>query len=387
MSIPHRIYVGLGSLKLTVILILCLTLLTFVGTLAQVDKGLFDAQRLYFDAWIVMHPVRELTVPLPGGQLVMVLLFVNLLIGGFLRIRRSRRLIGVYIGHVGIALLLLAGFVKLHHSDDGYLALFEKDRANFFESHYHWELAVARPDGRELVVGETALADAIDRTLVVQSRDLPFSLRIEGFAPNSKPLPESQGRSGGDVIEGIFLQRRPRAKEREGDHPGLYLAVRGNDGVERRTMLWGSDMLQPRAWHTEIDGAAWTFDLRRVRYPLPFTVRLDDFKKEEHPGTRIASKYASDITQIGAGSDRPVEIKMNEPLRDAGYVLFQSSWGPPDARPGEPLYSQFSVVRNPSDHLPLVACIVLAIGLLWHFGSRLLRSISAALLRQQAAHS
>lgn len=47
MSIPHRIYVGLGSLKLTVVLILCLTLLTYVGTLAQVDKGLFDAQRIY----------------------------------------------------------------------------------------------------------------------------------------------------------------------------------------------------------------------------------------------------------------------------------------------------------------------------------------------------
>lgn len=387
MSILHRLYVGLGSLKLTVILILCLTLLTYVGTLAQVDKGLFDAQRLYFDSWIVRHPVRALTVPLPGGQLVMVTLFVNLLIGGFLRIRRSRRLIGVYIGHVGIALLLLAGFVKLHHSDDGYLALFEKDRANFFESHYHWELAVTRQDGREFVVGEVALADAADKTLIAQHRDLPFALRVEGFAPNSRPRPERENRGGGDVVEGVFLERRPRAKDREADHPGVYLALRGSDGVERRTVLWGSDMLQPRAWQTEIDGSAWTFDLRRVRHPLPFTVRLDDFKKEEHPGTKIASNYASDITQIGRGSDRPVEIKMNEPLRDAGFVLFQSSWGPPDAEPGEPLYSQFSVVRNPSDHLPLFACIVLAIGLLWHFGSRLFRSITTAFTRQQAARS
>lgn len=387
MSILKRIYVGLGSLKLTVILLLFLMLLTYVGTLAQVGKGLFDAQRTYFDSWLVLHPLRHLTVPLPGGQLVMVVLFVNLLIGGFLRIRRSTRLIGVYIGHVGIALLLLAGFVKLHHSDDGYVALFEKDRANFFESHYHWELVVARVGGREFVVPETTLAQATDHRLHLQHTDLPFALHVEGFAPNSTPRPAGENAIGGDVVEGFFLERRPAAKEREGDQPGAYVAVRGKDGVERRNILWGSDMLRPRAWRTEIDGATWSFDLRRQRYPLPFTVRLDDFKKEEHPGTRIASSYASDITQLVGSSERTVEIKMNEPLRDAGYVLFQSSWGPPDAEPGEPLFSQFSVVRNPSDHLPLIACIVLAIGLLWHFGFRLWRSVSSALLRPSATPS
>ncbi len=381
MPLLHRIYVGLGSLKLTVVLLACLTLLTFVGTLAQVDKGLFDAQRLYFDSWVVLHPVRYLTIPLPGGQLVMVVLFVNLLIGGFLRIRRSKRLVGVYVAHVGIALLLLAGFVKLHHSDDGYLALFEQDRANYFESHYHWELVVAGPSGREFVVPEATLLEATDHRVRLQHVDLPFDLRIEGFAPNATPRPARENDIGGDEVEGVFLERRPRAKEREGDQPGVYVAVRGKDGVERRNILWGSDMLRPRAWKTEIDGATWAFDLRHERFELPFTVRLDDFKKEEHPGTRIASSYASDITQLTGGSERPVEIKMNEPLRDAGFVLFQSSWGPPDAEPGEPLYSQFSVVRNPSDHWPLIACVVLAIGLLVHFGSRLQRSVSTTLVR------
>jgi hypothetical protein len=51
------------------------------------------------------------------------------------------------------------------------------------------------------------------------------------------------------------------------------------------------------------------------------------------------------------------------PLRDKGLILFQSSWGPQDAAPGDDLFSVFSVVRNPSDHWPLYSCIVIAIGM------------------------
>jgi hypothetical protein len=69
--------------------------------------------------------------------------------------------------------------------------------------------------------------------------------------------------------------------------------------------------------------------------------------------------------------ERPVRISMNQPLRDGGLVLYQASWGPSNARPGDPLFSTFAVVRNPADRLPLVACIVIAAGLLVHFGRKL----------------
>ena len=62
---------------------------------------------------------------------------------------------------------------------------------------------------------------------------------------------------------------------------------------------------------------------------------------------------------------------MNEPLRDGGLVLYQASWGPSNARPGERLFSTLAVVRNPADHWPLAACLVIAAGLLFHFGRML----------------
>ena len=71
-------------------------------------------------------------------------------------------------------------------------------------------------------------------------------------------------------------------------------------------------------------------------------------------------------------SPRPVKIAMNEPLRSRGLVLYQASWGPSNARPGDPLFSTLSVVQNPADQYPLYACIVIAIGLLLHFSRKLL---------------
>ncbi len=66
---------------------------------------------------------------------------------------------------------------------------------------------------------------------------------------------------------------------------------------------------------------------------------------------------------------------MNEPLREQGLVVYQASWGPQNARPGDPLFSTLSVVRNPADQFPLYACIVIATGLVFHFSRKLVRYI------------
>ena len=85
---------------------------------------------------------------------------------------------------------------------------------------------------------------------------------------------------------------------------------------------------------------------------------------------------------IDQQDERRFKIEMNEPLRHGGLVLFQASWGPGDAKPGDPLFSTFAVVRNPSDAWPVYACIVLAIGLTLTFGEKLVRYIRAQALKR-----
>jgi len=74
---------------------------------------------------------------------------------------------------------------------------------------------------------------------------------------------------------------------------------------------------------------------------------------------------------------------MNEPVRHDGYVLFQTGWGPQTFPLRPDLYSEFTVVENPSDQWPKWACYLIGIGLLFHFSLRLKRYV--ANLRQQSA--
>jgi hypothetical protein len=77
-----------------------------------------------------------------------------------------------------------------------------------------------------------------------------------------------------------------------------------------------------------------------------------------------------------------MRVTMNEPIRHEGYVLFQTGWGPQSSPLRHDLYSEFTVVENPSDQWPKWACYMIGIGLLFHFGMRLKRHVAS--VRQQA---
>ena len=69
----EKIFKFLSSLKLTVVCLVCALILVFVGTLAQVNDGLYDAQARYFRSLFVFwHPGGgELGIPVfPGGYLL-----------------------------------------------------------------------------------------------------------------------------------------------------------------------------------------------------------------------------------------------------------------------------------------------------------------------------
>ena len=71
---------------------------------------------------------------------------------------------------------------------------------------------------------------------------------------------------------------------------------------------------------------------------------------------------------------------MNEPLRYDQYTLYQTGWDQDRSR--KIYYSSFSVVRNPSDKVPLISCIIIGIGLVIHFGRKLYLHLKAQARRQ-----
>ena len=72
----------ISSLKLTVFCLVCALILVFVGTLAQVNEGLYDAQTRYFRSLLIYWYPSGGTfgIPVfPGGYLLGWVLLVNLI--------------------------------------------------------------------------------------------------------------------------------------------------------------------------------------------------------------------------------------------------------------------------------------------------------------------
>ena len=161
--------------------------------------------------------------------------------------------------------------------------------------------------------------------------------------------------------------------ENERNIPGLLVRMQPSsdqDTTAQQAILWGR---QNYPCTFEVQDRTFAMVLRKARHSMPFSIRLDNFEKVDHPGIATAKEFRSDVTQNSQGADRQIRIEMNDPLRDQGLVLFQSSWGPSNAGPGDDLYSVFAVVRNPSDYWPLYSCIVIAVGMAIAFIQKFLK--------------
>jgi len=298
---------------------------------------------------------------------VLSVLAVNLVLGGFVRIRKSRDTFGVLIAHAGIVLLLAAGFVKHHASDDGRVTLFEGQSASWFESDFRWEIVVSEAQAhgttRENVVPFDAVAFATAASpVVIEAPGMPFTVEVREAHANARVVSARDD-------SGPRITPSPRDPEAARNVPAARIAIAALDGSALDEAVLSGMRSTP--FTTTIGGRRVQFYLRRERHALPFALTLSDFRKVDHPRSNMPRSFESDVVVDGR---RAVTISMNEPLREGGVVVYQASWGPQGAGNGARLFSTFAVVRNPADRLPIVACAVIALGLVVHFGRKLARA-------------
>ncbi len=367
-----------GSYGLSCTLLFLLFLLTIGGTLYQVDHGLYDAKKVWFEAWFIWRDFGSVSLPIfPAGLTCMGLLAINLVVGGLLRIKPSPRTAGVIITHLGIAFMLIASLVKHSNSDEGHLTLYEGEESDVFKSYQKWEVAVwevGKPGATtEHVIEHELLVDLTDgKSRSFSFEGVPFELELSNFVGHCDPLPKGPNwEASSPVVDGFALLERPRMKETERHVAGLY-GTTTIDGQKQEALLWGFERYP---WTVEAGGKTWAIGMRHSRYQMPYAIRLDDFQKEEYPGMTMAKAYRSYVYKIDEDGEERVLIQMNEPLREGGLVLFQSGWGPQVGAPDRRLFSTFSVVRNPSDKWPEYALWVITVGMLYDFGRKLFRFI------------
>lgn len=391
-SLPARIIAFLSSFGLATVTLALLLIITFLGTLEQAEHGLVESQTRYFESFFVdridvagclralaIADLGKFTLPvtiLPGGYTLMGVLFVNMLLGGIIRIRKSPKTIGVIISHFAILFMIAAGAVTYHFAKEGILSLSEGQTSDEFQSFHERvieiEKVAASADARReaLVIDEgffRGLGSGEKCTFTHAS--LPFELTVTNWKRHAQPKRATDGR--GDAVDGYYIQEMSllapdsgQAIEDERLFSACVATVKAKDGSEQKGILWE---VAAAPWTVTVDGQKYLIDLKRRTHRLPFAVRLDKTEEEKHPGTNRARRFTSWVTKVIDGHEEKRVITMNEPVRGGGYAVFQSNFGDGVQDGSGVKSSGFQIVENPADHWPLISCIVVAEGLLLHF--------------------
>lgn len=387
----RRIVSIFTSLRLTVVCLVAALVLVFVGTLAQVDLGLYAAQSKFFRAFLVYWTPAgsHWKIPvLPGGWLIGIVLLVNLLAAHAKRFKFTPKKYGIILIHAGLIFLLVGQFVTELFQVESTMRIEPGQTKNYTEAPRRNELALVDTTDpktdRVTVIPESILAKGGD----IRAADLPFTVRVEKYFPNSKPAGPMMGGEKIKSNDGIgqqlqFAGAPPATGMESEDNPAALVQIISDKGKPIGSWLvstWltrypefeqlqemvgsiitGGPVTAPQTF--SYAGHTWQIALRPKRYYKPYNISLIAFHHDIYPGTDVPKNYSSKIhlNDPRTGEDRDVLIYMNNPLRYRGETFYQQSFESGDRG------TILQVVRNPASITPYAACSLVALGLITQF--------------------
>jgi hypothetical protein len=359
----------LASLRLTIALLVLTLVLILVATFAQVDSGIFFVKARYFDTLFVTWtiPGTSVQVPIfPGGFAIGGLLLFNLLAAHLVRLQWGWRKLGIQLTHLGLILLVVGMFVSAIMQIESHLEVSEGESRNYSEDSKEMELAVISSVDAQVDEVVAIPQSILAREGVITVPQLPFTLRIHTYLPNSRlfmrdakttePSPANQG-IGAQIR---FVPEAPTKRDNEINFVTVVAEVLTPDR-SFGTWLLSNGLGQPQ--FVTVGGQSYQLVLRPKRYYTPYTLTLLDFAHDKYAGTEIPKNFSSLVTlsDPSAGPNRDFLIYMNHPLRHGGKTYYQAAFKNNDTT------TILQVVDNPGWLLPYISCAIIAFGLLYQF--------------------
>ena len=234
----QQLWKFLTSLKVTVVLLLLATLLVFLGTVAQVHEGLWEAQERWFKSYLVFRREGDVWwVPpvFPGGYTIGFSMLINLIAAHIKRFQFTWKKVGIHLTHAGIVLLLVGQLLTDMLSRESFMRFVEGETRAYSEAHRDVELVVigeADGEGRERVISFTG--KAVNRKLPLQNAELPFELKVVDSLENSQVLSIASLREVANQLTTALATLESKYAVPEGLAPEAERAVE-NEG---RAAVW-----------------------------------------------------------------------------------------------------------------------------------------------------
>ena len=338
-----------------------------VGTIAQKDIGILTSQQTYFASYVYTLGF----VPLPGGITLISLLFINLLAKFLFKSEWSWKRSGTIITHFGILILIFGGMMSYVTSKEGYLMVQEGASSATIEDYHQRVLVVKKGDARVFVTPyETLSTQAPHAT--VSSPSFPFQITIIKACYNCGITKRPVEDQAGWTRPGMFMQLVPKEKDPQDEKnmTGIEFSVTGTEAdQDGKYLTFDKFPKPPHITVTDPKSGAkvdYTIAIERATRDLPFSITLEKFTEDFHPGTDMARAFQSKIIVTDGATSWPALIQMNQPLRYRGYTLYQSSFDMSGDKP----FTILTVVENKGRIFPYIATLIIAFGLILHLGLR-----------------
>lgn len=337
-----------GDIRITIFLLLKLFFLILFATFAQVDIGIFEANKKYFTSWFIY--LNEIPIFF-GGYLIGLFLLVNLLSSHTTRFRFRKNYFGIFLIHFGLVLLIIGSGLTSFFAEEMQISILEGETKNYVEYPSEFEMVIIDQSQPDTDTVYPILLSDLKKGITFKSS----SIKMLSFAPNSiinqRGIENPKFNQLGQSFKLISMPKTYKMDER--NIPGMTLAVTEENKTDFY-LLWGGSAIYQSIY---IGEKSYLIKLRPKRKYLDFTIFLSDFSRDTYSQSETARSFLSKVKVLTSSGEVPFDIKMNEPLRYAGYTFFQSSFTDDEKT------SVFQVVKNPSWLIPYISSLVIIIGL------------------------
>lgn len=384
-----------SSLKLTVVLLTLSLVLIFFGTLDQVEYGIWETQKRYFESFFVVWTCPDLNpkinlswikLPLPGGYLIGGLLLVNLLAAHATRFKLTWKKSGLFCIHFGLILLLVSELITDIVSEESQMPVNEGGYAHYSETVMDNELVLIDRSNKAYDTVHSIPEELLKQGDQIQVPDTELSLKALKYYPNATIARSTETTSASTsgaqresdlgnrgIVERMQLTVSPKAKSYAEDAINTATAYVEIFNANQESLgVWLTsnvidERFPPQIVH--VNDREYELALRFKRTYYPFKIELIDFKHDKYPGTDVPYNFSSEVYVKGLDDSikQKALIYMNHPLRYGGLTFYQASFANEDTT------SIFQVVKNPGWLLPYISVLLMGFGMSFQFGMHFLQ--------------
>ncbi len=285
-----------------------------------------------------------------------------------------KRRAGIVLLHGGIILLLMGELVTGLYAREGRMTIAEGESANFVYDLRNIELALidrSNPGHDQVMVVPD---DLLSSGKTISHAKLPVDLEVERYMRNSVEPSREIIAEDNPVTTGFGLQYQTREiaeasgtdTQQNVSMPAAYITFKDKASGNALGTYLLSTYWSGAPQHVRVGNRIYDVALRFERDYRDFAIELIDFRHDRYVGTNKPKNFSSEvrIRDPEHQVDRTVKIWMNNPLRYRGETYYQASFV------GEDI-TVLQVVKNVGWMIPYVACMIVSMGMLSHFGMSL----------------